>query len=63
MERTIAWECGDKPGGDKPGVLVLDQTRLPHDVVLVRWGTVDDAARGIESMQVRGAPLIGVAAS
>jgi methylthioribose-1-phosphate isomerase len=55
VKRTIEWR------GDE--VVVLDQTRLPHDVAEVRWATVEDAARGIESMQVRGAPLIGVAAA
>ncbi|MEJ7584799.1 MAG: S-methyl-5-thioribose-1-phosphate isomerase [Acidimicrobiales bacterium] len=44
-------------------VEVIDQTRLPHQLVLVRWRSVEDAARGIETMQVRGAPLIGVAAA
>ena len=44
-------------------VEVIDQTRLPHDLVLVRWATVEDAAVGIETMQVRGAPLIGVSAA
>jgi methylthioribose-1-phosphate isomerase len=53
--RTIWWD------GD--GVAVLDQTRLPDEVVIVRWHTLEDAASGVENMQVRGAPLIGVAAS
>jgi methylthioribose-1-phosphate isomerase len=53
--RTIWWD------GD--AVAVLDQTCLPDEVVIVLWRTVQDAARGIETMQVRGAPLIGVAAS
>jgi methylthioribose-1-phosphate isomerase len=53
--RTIWWE------GDE--VAVIDQTRLPHELVIARWRTLDDAARGIASMQVRGAPLIGVAAA
>src|SRR5262245_46451202 len=57
MTRTIAW---DHAG---PGVLVLEQTRLPRGVVSVGWRTVDDAVHGIETMQVRGAPLIGVAAA
>ena len=43
--------------------MVLDQTRLPHEAVTARWRTVGDAAEGISSMQVRGAPLIGVAAA
>jgi methylthioribose-1-phosphate isomerase len=42
--------------------MVIDQTRLPHALVLGKWTTLEDAARGIETMQVRGAPLIGVAA-
>jgi methylthioribose-1-phosphate isomerase len=46
---------------DDAGVEVLDQTRLPHEVVRVTWRTVDDAAHGIATMQVRGAPLIGLA--
>jgi len=53
--RTIWWEGDD--------VVVIDQTRLPHAVELARWTTVDDAAHGIAGMQVRGAPLIGVAAA
>jgi methylthioribose-1-phosphate isomerase len=53
--RTIRWS------GE--AVEVIDQTRLPHELVLVRWRTLDDAAAGIERMQVRGAPLIGVAAA
>ena len=54
--RTI----GFAPDG---AVEVIDQTRLPHELVLVRWATVEDAAVGIETMQVRGAPLIGVSAA
>ena len=42
---------------------VIDQTLLPHRNAVVRWETVADAARGIKTMQVRGAPLIGAAAA
>src|SRR5690606_4159789 len=35
----------------------------PHELVERRWRTVEDAVEGIASMQVRGAPLIGVAAA
>jgi len=45
------------------GVGVIDQTLLPHRYVTVRWETVEDAVRGIKSMQVRGAPLIGASAA
>jgi methylthioribose-1-phosphate isomerase len=44
-------------------VLVIDQTRLPHEFALRRWTTLQDAADGIAHMVVRGAPLIGVAAA
>jgi methylthioribose-1-phosphate isomerase len=48
---------------DGPEVVVIDQTRLPADLVERRWITLDDAVAGISEMQVRGAPLIGVAAA
>jgi methylthioribose-1-phosphate isomerase len=44
-------------------VEIIDQTRLPHEFVVVRLRTVGDAARAIVTMQVRGAPLIGVTAA
>jgi methylthioribose-1-phosphate isomerase len=42
---------------------ILDQTVLPHAVERLTLTTVEDAARAIKSMQVRGAPLIGVTAA
>jgi methylthioribose-1-phosphate isomerase len=42
---------------------LVDQTRLPHESVFVVCRTVDDVAHAIRSMQVRGAPAIGVAAA
>ena len=44
-------------------VEIIDQTRLPARVRVVALRTLDDAARAIRTMQVRGAPLIGVAAA
>jgi methylthioribose-1-phosphate isomerase len=44
-------------------VEVLDQTRLPHAVAVVRLETAADAARAIAQMVVRGAPLIGATAA
>ncbi len=44
-------------------VEIIDQTRLPFDFVTVRLKTVDDAARAIKDMLVRGAPLIGATAA
>ena len=50
-------------GGDGWAVEIIDQTRLPHDFVTLRLTTLDEVARAIQSMQVRGAPLIGAAAA
>jgi methylthioribose-1-phosphate isomerase len=44
-------------------VEILDQTRLPHEVVTVRLEGLADAADAISEMKVRGAPLIGVTAA
>ena len=42
---------------------ILDQTLLPYSTVRRRLSDVQDAAHAIKSMQVRGAPLIGVTAA
>ncbi len=54
--RTI-WETSDG------AVEIIDQTRLPHEFVTVRLENMRDAEHAIRSMQVRGAPLIGVTAA
>jgi methylthioribose-1-phosphate isomerase len=55
VKRTIWWQG--------QSVSVIDQRYLPHRFVVQRWRSVDDAVEGIRVMQVRGAPLIGVAAA
>src|SRR2546429_6478100 len=45
------------------GVAIIDQTQLPHRFATARLTSVEDAARAIQTMQVRGAPLIGAAAA
>ncbi len=45
------------------GVRAIDQRLLPHRFELVRLETVEDAARAITTMLVRGAPLIGATAA
>src|SRR5450631_3267864 len=42
---------------------VIDQTLLPHRFATIKLKTLDDAVRAIQSMQVRGAPLIGATAA
>jgi methylthioribose-1-phosphate isomerase len=44
-------------------ICILDQTRLPHEVVTRRLARVEEVAEAITMMQVRGAPLIGVTAA
>lgn len=44
-------------------VRMIDQTRLPMEKVFVDCRTIEDVGRAIQSMVIRGAPAIGVAAA
>jgi len=44
-------------------LVLLDQTRLPTEVVYLTCRDVETVARAIEELKVRGAPAIGVAAA
>jgi methylthioribose-1-phosphate isomerase len=44
-------------------VCIIDQTKLPHEFETVWLETLGDAAQAIATMQVRGAPLIGITAA
>ncbi|MCE1237166.1 MAG: S-methyl-5-thioribose-1-phosphate isomerase [Hyphomicrobiales bacterium] len=44
-------------------VEIIDQTELPHRGVIARLDGLEDAAEAIETMRVRGAPLIGATAA
>src|SRR6266545_4871451 len=44
-------------------LVMVDQTRLPHETVMIACTVPDEVAHAIKSMQVRGAPAIGVAAA
>ncbi|MGZ5823327.1 MAG: S-methyl-5-thioribose-1-phosphate isomerase [Hyphomicrobium sp.] len=48
---------------DGSTVEIIDQTRLPHALVVVPLRSMQEAARAILTMQVRGAPLIGATAA
>lgn len=48
---------------DGDEVVILDQTRLPHEESYVRLHDLASAAAAIRDMQVRGAPLIGATAA
>jgi len=53
---TISWS----PSG---GVRLLDQTQLPELETYLEVASVDDMVEAIQSLKVRGAPLIGIAAA
>jgi methylthioribose-1-phosphate isomerase len=55
LPRTIEWRDGT--------LYLLDQTRLPWDVVTERQENAGDVWRAIKQLKVRGAPAIGVAAA
>ncbi len=50
-------------GPDGRTVQIIDQTRLPHDLVVLDLATMEQAATAIRDMWVRGAPLIGATAA
>jgi methylthioribose-1-phosphate isomerase len=53
--RTIEWKKGV--------VTTIDQTKLPHKVILLNFRKCKDVASAINTMKIRGAPLIGAAAA
>ncbi len=55
--RTIDWDFESHGGA----VRIIDQTRLPHELVSIDIGTVDELVTHIRSLAVRGAPALGVA--
>jgi len=48
------WPIGEDAFG------IIDQTKLPHELVTMTLRSAEDAARVIRNMNTRGAPLIGV---
>ena len=48
---------------EEDAVVVLDQRRLPDDLVELRCRDADELAEAIRTLAVRGAPAIGVAAA
>jgi methylthioribose-1-phosphate isomerase len=48
------WTIGEDAFG------IIDQAKLPHELVTMTLRSADDAARVIRNMNTRGAPLIGV---
>jgi methylthioribose-1-phosphate isomerase len=55
MVKTIEWKDNK--------VLMLDQSRLPHEVIYVECTDYHKIAEGIRKLWIRGAPAIGIAAA
>ena len=61
--RTIEW-VGTKSGALLPGcVRMIDQTRLPEKLVYLETDSLQKIWTAIKTLQVRGAPAIGIAAA
>ena len=58
---TLCWRKNSDQA--PPGLVLLDQTRLPVEETLLDCADVETVAEAIESLRVRGAPAIGVAAA
>lgn len=58
---TLHWQPAND--GEAAGLVLLDQTRLPGEVVDLVCTDVEMVAEAIEMLRVRGAPAIGVAAA
>ena len=53
--QTLKWQ--------DDALILLDQTRLPEELVYTTYRDVEAIARAIEGLVVRGAPAIGLAAA
>ncbi len=58
---TLRWR--EAATSEPPALVLLDQTQLPVDEILLECVDVEAVAEAIESLRVRGAPAIGVAAA
>lgn len=61
LPRTIWWDVDGVTG--RPGVYLIDQTRLPLVGDILCCATADAVCTVIKSLAVRGAPALGVAAA
>ena len=61
--KTIEW-IPDRPKTLVPGhIRMIDQTKLPAELVYLETADAQELWRAIKTLQVRGAPAIGVAAA
>jgi methylthioribose-1-phosphate isomerase len=55
IQRTINWDDRTR------SIRLIDQTKLPREFRLINCSTVRSLVHAIKTMQIRGAPAIGVA--
>lgn len=61
--KTIEWRA-DRPGRPLPGrIRLVDQTRLPGQLSFLETRDLRQVGAAIKTLQVRGAPAIGIAAA
>jgi len=61
--KTIEW-IADQPGQLLPGMIrMVDQTRLPGELIRLETRDLRQVWTAIKTLQVRGAPAIGIAAA
>ena len=63
MKINGEWHRSITRTADGAGVRILDQRRLPAEIVWVELRSADDAVHAIAEMWTRGAPLIGAVAA
>ena len=56
--RSLAWH-----GATEGYLELLDQTKLPNEVIYVQCKSIDQVWQAIRNLAVRGAPAIGVSAA
>jgi len=61
---TLSWTAADEQNPFRTGVLrLIDQTRLPEELVEIDCRTVDTVWDAVKRLAVRGAPAIGISAA
>lgn len=58
--RPLWWNADVGPHG---ALELIDQTRLPAELIILTCSTLESVWRAIKTLQVRGAPAIGIAAA
>jgi methylthioribose-1-phosphate isomerase len=61
--RSVEWVSRQRDALSPGRVRILDQTRLPNEVVYIETDAVETVFEAIRSLRVRGAPAIGIAAA